>query len=77
MVNTIHVHVVIKSLFINIYSSLNQIGSRPGKMRIAWRVVGNWAQGILIEDDRPKESTTIISICNNENLFRKLQTGKS
>ena len=63
-------------MFIKIYSSLNQIGFRPGMRRIAGRVVGNCVKGILIEDDHPKQSTTRISILNNENLFRKIQTGR-
>jgi hypothetical protein len=72
-----HCYVIITSLFINIYSSLNQIGSRPAMIRIVGGgVVGNCVQGILIEDDHPKQITTRISIFKNKNLFRKIQTGR-
>jgi len=38
--------------------------------------VANCVRGILIEDDHPKQTTTRISIFNNENLFRKIQNGR-
>jgi len=80
MVKNVHVYVVTKSLSTSIrpWNKLDPVpGSRPCMRRIAGRVVGNCVQAILMEDDHPKQSTTRISLLNNENLFRKIQIGRS
>jgi hypothetical protein len=76
MVKNIHVYVVIKSFFYqHLFVSEPNLIADP--VRCVLRgVVGSFVRGILIEDDQYKQTTTRISRFKNENLFRKVQTGR-